>query len=84
MDKPTQCPKSYSPYNYCPLAFMHEDDFILAMLSGAFLDIKRLAGLKQTLSGEEAIMLDSRCKEITAYMNGRIHATIQMLERKEV
>lgn len=88
MDTPVGCLKSYNPYNYCPLVFKHEDDFIGDMLEAVMHDIKRLAGLNQTLSSEEAVMLDSRCKELTAYMNGRIHELVRVIkelkEKKEV
>ena len=81
-DNPALCAKSYNPYDYCPLVFRHEDDFILAMLSTTMQDIKRLAGLDGTyLSGEEAVMLDSRCKELTAYMNGRIHELTRIIKQ---
>lgn len=80
MDMPSGCLKSYNPYDYCPLLFKNEDDFISQMLEAAMHDIKRLAGLEQTLSGEEAVMLDSRCKELTAYMNGRIHELVRVIK----
>lgn len=83
-EPPTLCAKTNNPYTYCPLVFVHEDDFILAMLSMTMQDIKRLAGLDGTsLSGEEAVMLDSRCKELTAYMNGRIDEVIRLFKTKK-
>jgi len=77
---PALCPKSYNPYNYCPLAFRHEDEMILDYVSQLAIEIKRLNGHEMSLSGDDAKAIDRYCGQITAYMNGRIR---QILNEKK-
>lgn len=76
---PAQCPKSASPYNYCPLVFRHEDDMILSAISMLATDIKRLSHHNVHVSSDEAKAIDRASCIITAYMNGRVHEAIKQL-----
>lgn len=78
---PAECPKSYNPYTYCPLAFRHEDDMILDYVTQLAIEIKRINGHEMLLFGKDGRMIDRYACEITAYMNGRIH---QILKEKKV
>jgi hypothetical protein len=77
---PALCLKSYNPYTYCPLAFKHEDDMILAYVNSLAVEIRRLNGLSMSISGNDARAIDRYCSEITAYMNGRIHELVKRLK----
>lgn len=77
---PALCLKSYSPYNFCPLCFRHEDEMVLDYISQLALDIKRINGLGMTLAGADSRMIDRYACQITAYMNGRIHELVKRLK----
>lgn len=77
---PALCPKSYNPYTYCPLAFRHEDEMIMAYVSSLAVEIKRINGHEMSLSGEDARAIDRYTCQITAYMNGRIHELVKRLK----
>jgi len=66
---PALCAKTNNPYTYCPLIFVHEDDMILSIVTMIFQDAKRI----EENSIEWAQRIDSATRELTAYMNGRIH-----------
>lgn len=78
---PHICPKSYSPYVYCPLMFMSADDMIGHYLTKFTLDIKRMNGLEMQI-GDEGILVNSYCGEITAYMNGRLHEALNYAKER--
>lgn len=80
---PALCPKSANPYTYCPLVFVHEDDFILSMVQALAGEIMRVNGVKSWASGgatESSRLIDHYCREITAYMNGRIHELVKLIK----
>jgi hypothetical protein len=80
---PALCPKSASPYVYCPLKFEHSDDMILSYVSMLVTEVRRLNRLPIHITIEDAQMIDRYGGEITAYMNGRIHELVRMLKEKE-
>jgi len=70
---PEQCPKSASPYQYCPFVFRHEDDMVLSYISSLAEEIKNSNGDMV----REWKAIDRYSCQITAYLNGRIHQIIQ-------
>lgn len=73
-----QCPKSASPYKYCPLVFVHEDDMVLSYVYSLVDDFRRVQGNQS----EEAKIIDKHACQITAYLNGRLHQAITQLKEK--
>jgi len=71
-DKPAKCPKGANPYIYCPLMFVHEDDFIAAKIELLAQEAIRVQGDSVRLGQ----IIDRYSCEITAYMNGRIHGIL--------
>ncbi len=83
MNKPENCPKSCSPYDYCPLVFRHEDDMILSYCELLAMEIRRVNHLGMQISGDDAKAIDRYCGEITAYMNGRIRQGLEQVKKEE-
>ena len=77
-----KCPKSASPYNYCPLVFRHADEMISSYCVALAVEIRRVNNLPMQISGDDARAIDRYCGEITAYMNGRIHQLLQMAKEE--
>jgi hypothetical protein len=71
---PAQCPKSANPYTYCPFVFKHENEMILSMVDLLIRDARRAR------PEELARLADDRTRELTAYMNGRIHGVMEAIK----
>ena len=78
---PEKCPLSFNPYTYCPIMFNHEDEMILSMVTMLVADIKRILFQTLPMNGEDAMMIYRATREITAYMNGRIHDLVKMIPK---
>lgn len=72
MNKPAKCPEGANPYIYCPLMFVHQDDFIAAKVEILTQEAIRVQGDSVRLGQ----IIDRYSCEITAYMNGRIHGIL--------
>lgn len=82
---PALCPKSANPYTYCPLVFVSQDDMIMRMIVAFSHEVKRVNHIESwdIERGEDARLIDAMCREVTAYMNGRIHELVRMLKEKQ-
>ena len=81
---PALCIKTFNPYTYCPLVFKHEDDMILEYMHSLVIEIRRVNGLPMSISGEDARAIDRYCGQVTAYLNGRIHELVGMMNEVKI